>query len=99
MMEPQQWGSDACSAAATLLSAVVTADPAAFATAGRACVRVPGTPGGAELIPSEQLLLPLLPGVRSNLLLLASWFTACDLTPSKCSCIQKQLWEMGRSSK
>lgn len=70
--------------------------------AGRARVRVPGTPGGAELIPSEQLLVPLLPAftcLLSNLLLFARWFTARDLTPSKCSCIQKQFWEMGGSSK
>lgn len=95
-------GSYACAVAAPVLSATVTTRPAAFAVAGRAHVCVPGTPGGAELIPSEQLLLPFLPGftrLLSNLLLLASWFTARDLTPSKCSCIQKQFQEMGRSFK
>lgn len=95
-------GSYACAVAAPLLSAADAAHPAAFAVAGRTHVRVPGTPGGAELIPSEQLLVPLLPGFTcslSNLLLLASWFTVCDLTPSKHSCIEKQFWEMGRSYK
>ena len=95
-------GSYGHAAAAPLLSAAVPARPAAFAVAGRARVFVPGTPGGAELISSEQLLIPLLPGFMcslSNLLLLASWFTARLLTPSKRSCIQKQFWETGRSSK
>lgn len=42
------------------------------------CVCVRGTPGEAELIPSVQLLVPLLPGFTCSLsnLLLASWFRA-----------------------